>query len=174
MSTPQLFSDIDGVLADFLKGFREFFTEKYGEKGWLEINKEDWLLLKKEWPTFWADLEYEQYALDLWRVISPYRPSLLTAAPPSWPSAGVGKTIWAKRMLPKFGYHPSQQVHTVMRADKKNFAKQPDGTPNILIDDMAKNIQEWSAAGGLGIVYIPSMGAIRNVQRTIEQFMAQR
>lgn len=169
--TPQLFSDIDGVLADFLRGFREFFTEKYGEHGWLNIAKDDWLQLKAEWPTFWSDLDYEPYALDLWRVISPYHPSLLTAAPPSWPSAGVGKSIWAKRMLPKFGYHPSQKVYTVMRENKKNFAMQSDHTPNILIDDLQKNIQEWNAAGGIGIVYIPSMGAIRNVRRILEQHM---
>ena len=168
---PQLFLDMDGVLADFLRGFREFFTEKYGEKGWLDITKEDWLQLKAEWPTFWADLDYEQHALDLWRVVSPYHPSLLTAAPPSWPSASVGKTIWAKRMLPKFGYHPSQKVYTVMRADKKKFATQTDGSPNILIDDLDKNIREWNAAGGHGIVYIPSGSAVQNVQRILKQHM---
>jgi len=59
-------------------------------------------------------------------------------------------------------------VHTVQRHEKKNYAKQQDGTPNILIDDMDRNVREWVAAGGLSIKYIPGAGMLDRVIRFIE------
>jgi hypothetical protein len=38
----------------------------------------------------------------------------------------------------------------VIRRDKQKFAK-TNGVPNILIDDWGMNIDEWKAAGGIGI-----------------------
>jgi len=168
--TPVVYCDMDGVLADFEGAFADFFTVKFG-KGWKDIPREEWKRLSREWPTFWADLDFAPHGQELWRAISKYHPSLLTARPDSWPSAATGKTIWAKRMLPKFGYHPSQQVYVVLRAEKRNFARQPDGTPNFLIDDMEKNIAEWESAGGVGFVYIPSGSAPRQVEAAIAQHM---
>lgn len=167
--TPQVFSDMDGVLADFDGGYRDFSGIKI--RGFMKIDHSMWKELQREWPTFWVDLDYESHALDLWRVISRYNPSLLTAIPDGWPSAGVGKTLWAKQNLPKFGYHPAQRVYAVKRSEKKNFAKQSDGTPNILIDDMEKNIAEWESAGGIGIHYIPSPAMIKQVERTLEKYV---
>ena len=37
--------------------------------------------------------------------------------------------------------------------EKYKYARQPDGTPNILIDDYGVNITKWKAAGGIPIKY---------------------
>jgi hypothetical protein len=41
----------------------------------------------------------------------------------------------------------------VFEHDKYKYAVQPDGTPNILIDDYGVNIRAWDAAGGTAIKY---------------------
>ena len=48
---------------------------------------------------------------------------------------------------------PRSKIHLVRREDKKAFAKNKDGKPNVLIDDYIKNIREWESAGGIGIVH---------------------
>lgn len=168
---PRLFLDMDGVLADFVGGFNDFFhydLGKMGPPGEAPIAGYEWARLQKGWPTFWADLGYTPHAQELWRALAKYHPSILTAIPDSWPSAATGKTIWAKRMLPKFGYAPGQRVFAVKREEKRNFA-QSGGSQNILVDDLARNISEWRGAGGLGIHYIPSGSAVARVVQLVEQ-----
>jgi hypothetical protein len=163
----QVFSDMDGVLADFNRGYEQVTGTPI--RGWVKITPHDWKRLQREWPTFWMDLDHMPYAMELWRLLSRYNASLLTAIPDGWPSAGMGKAVWAKQNLPKFGYHPSQRLLAVHRSEKKDYARQPDGTPNILIDDLDKNISEWEAAGGIGIHYIPSGSMIKKIERILQQ-----
>lgn len=162
--TPKVYCDMDGVVADFDRGWEEFTNTKIS--GWVTITDADWARLKKQWPTFWMDLEPMPFAEELWDALRPYTPDILTAVPDAWKSAGIGKTTWAREVLGGVG-----KVHAVRREDKRNFAKQRDGTPNILIDDMEKNIKEWNAAGGLGIRYIPSASMVQRVIRFIESHL---
>jgi len=172
MTTRLYFCDMDGVVADFHAGASEFFRmnarKNQAEFTAILESPAGWPRLKREWPTFWSDLPLMPHALDLWSVLQPYHPSMLTAIPPSWPSAGTGKTIWVKRNLPKFGYHPTQRVYAVQRHEKVKFARQSDGTPNVLIDDFGKNIREWQAAGGIGIKYEDSASAVNHVKTILK------
>ena len=162
---PKVYCDMDGVLADFNGGWKEFTGNEIDN--WVVITGDDWKYLQKQWPTFWMDLELMPYAAQLWTALRPYDVEILTAYPNNgWKTAGVGKTIWARTVL---GGNPV--VHAVERREKKNYAKQKDGTPNILIDDMEKNIDEWEQAGGIGIQYIPSASIVQRVIREIESVM---
>lgn len=161
---PKVYCDMDGVLADFNQGWKEFTGHEI--TNWVVISGDEWGYLKRQWPTFWMDLDMLPHANELWSALAPYAPDLLTAVPPSWKSAGIGKTVWARENL---GGNP--KVLAVQRHEKKLYAKQRDGTPNILIDDMGKNITEWEAAGGVGIQYIPSASAVNKVMRKIEAHM---
>lgn len=58
------------------------------------------------------------------------------------------KAEWVKRYLSKY---PVDSV--LFDHHKEKFAKQADGTPNILIDDWDSNIKLWEANGGIGILY---------------------
>lgn len=173
MFSHRIYCDMDGVLADFKSAAEDFFS--------VDLNRENRVFdkiwtgsqgserLKRQWPTFWMDLEPLPHAGYLWRVIAPYHPAILTAIPPNWPSSATGKLIWCKRFLPKFGYHPKQSFHAVSRSQKQQFAKQSDGTPNILIDDYKKNIEEWQRAGGIGIQYEDGMSSVSHVESVLQR-----
>ena len=62
-------------------------------------------------------------------------------------NSGVQKTRWIKENL------PVQPKHIYIESRKEKHAVQPDGTPNILIDDRKDNIIKWEAAGGVGIKF---------------------
>jgi hypothetical protein len=58
------------------------------------------------------------------------------------------KADWLNRKLTKV---PPESI--IFDHQKEKFARQPDGTPNILIDDWNANIKIWEANGGIGILY---------------------
>ena len=53
----------------------------------------------------------------------------------------------------------------VLRDQKKNFAMTSDGKPNVLIDDYQKNIDEWEAAGGIGITHFRTEVTIQQLKK---------
>lgn len=161
----KVYVDLDGVLAAFEKACTEFFGKMPSDVG-----PKEWARLMRDWPTFWIDLEHEKYALDLWKLIGRHA-NILSARPNGWPAAETGKRIWCRKMLPKFGYNPEQECIICLRADKPKYAKQADGTPNILIDDHEGNIAAWKAAGGIGIYYIPSQSALQRVQDALNKYV---
>ena len=58
------------------------------------------------------------------------------------------KIEWIQRRLKN---HPPEDI--VFDNQKEKYARQADGTPNILIDDFDTNIRLWEANGGIGILY---------------------
>lgn len=172
--TPQIFVDMDGVLADFATGAHQVLGihPEWDNAAFNALwdSKNGWPAMMKTHPTFWMDLPLMPHALDLWRLIQPFHPAILTAIPPGWPTAGVGKRIWAKRMLPKFGYHKNEVVLAVQRPEKKDYAVHMDGSPNILIDDFQKNIDEWTKAGGYGVQYVDGPAGLSKVRAALNTF----
>ena len=78
---------------------------------------------------------------------------LLTAGVPGQGMpAAQGKQNWAQRELSP---QPVELV-CVDAVDKQKFAVSPDGIPHVLIDDKAKTIDQWNAAGGFGILHLPT------------------
>lgn len=170
MSLPYIYCDMDGVLADFAKSATSYFhiapdrDQKAFTKLWTGV--EGTQNLPRDWPTFWMDLPVLPHAISLWRMIAPFNPAILTAIPKSWPSSAVGKRIWCSRHLPGFSTH--NDFHAVQASEKQRWAKQHDGTPNILIDDYSRNIKQWTAAGGIGIQYADGAAGLAIVKRTIQ------
>lgn len=58
------------------------------------------------------------------------------------------KTDWIENHI---GKYPVESV--LFDHEKHKYARQADGTPNILIDDWDTNIKLWEANGGIGILY---------------------
>lgn len=81
--------------------------------------------------------------------------SLLTAGIPDERSdvtaAELGKRIWAARNLQP---QPHGFICT-LAVRKREYAVSPDGTPNVLIDDKLRTINQWNDDGGYGILHVP-------------------
>ena len=151
---PQIYCDMDGVLADFSGAFKKQFGGEFSDARWPELPV-DWFL----------NLPKMRDADRLWRFIGKHNPRILTAVPRSGRGAiskraGEDKISWMKI---NFGVKRSD-VYTVMRKDKKHFNTAHDGRPNVLIDDHLKNIEEWRMGGGLGVHHTSSNSTIKHLK----------
>ena len=142
---PDIYCDLDMVLVDFMKGADEvsggFFVSTDKDERWKKINQT---------KGFWANLDWMPGAKRLYQFISRYDPHVLSAYSGRDPSSKNGKMKW----LNKHTKFSRSKIHLVKRSQKKNYAMTGFGVtrkPNILIDDYAKNINEWEAKGGIGI-----------------------
>lgn len=87
-------------------------------------------------------------------------------------NSGVQKTRWIRENL------PVQPKHIYIESRKEKHAVQPDGTPNILIDDRKDNIIKWEAAGGIGIKFQADEDGVdvitNGMRRALEIYKGQR
>jgi len=141
-----IYSDSDGVICDFIGG-----AEKVLGRPWK--NRADGLILN-EYPHFWSTLPGMPDWKVLWGFLEKYHPHILTAVPGApWTfdfhQVEQGKREWYRSHLPSL---PQSRIHVVYREQKSDYAVSGK-TRNILIDDHAKNVQEFTAAGGIGVLY---------------------
>ena len=144
-SVPEVYVDMDGVLADF---FGEW-AKLDGKDHYKDIdNKEAKLYLVKEYPDYWINLPVLPNAGKLMGYIKKNFGHYKICSSPlaGDPNCEPQKRAWIKKHLSNF---PPDQV--IITENKAAYATQADGTPNILIDDFGKNIAGWNAAGGIGI-----------------------
>ncbi len=146
----KVYCDMDGVLVDFEKGYKELT----GEDASYNTNPEEfWAPITKAGAAFWIKLPWMPDGKQLWDYIKPYNPSLLSA-PSREESSKIGKFTWVKRNMPG--------TKLILRSAER---KQEFATPNsILIDDRADNIQRWKDAGGIGIVHTSAADTIQQLK----------
>ena len=148
---PQIYCDMDGVVADFTAFTTNFLGTKFKDEYWDELPVDLFLQLP---PMPDAHV--------LWGYIKQFQPFMLTAVPrdsrgPIAKRAWKDKTRW---MMKNFKL-PSSRMRIVLRKNKKNFAMDGrDKRPNILIDDHLGNIREWESAGGIGVHHINANSTI--------------
>jgi 5'-nucleotidase len=147
-SKPVVYVDMDGVLADF---FGEIAREhKVGY--WREIHRKDLGVDQiAQQPGFFADLPpMEHAALLIAGVITLAGQYSILSSPlmSEVDQSSEEKADWLRRHLKN---HQPQAI--IFDHEKYKFAKQADGTPNILIDDWDTNIKLWERNGGIGILY---------------------
>lgn len=158
-SLPQIYCDMDGVLADFHKGINLL----YGKGDSLvELSDEIKTDLTVAHSDFFATLSWMLDGKALWKFISKFKPNILSAAPQGkWlPNAIPDKKIWIARHL-----RPApQKIIIGKRSEKRNHAT-TRGTENILIDDYYRNIKEWTEAGGIGIHHTSTAKTIGELKK---------
>ena len=141
---PHIYCDMDEVLVDFVRGadlaVGGSFIKYDREERWRKINKIG---------DFWENLGWKLDAEILHDFIIPYNSYILSAYTRRDPSSRAGKIKWVEKNT-KFKI---SNIHLVLRAQKKNYAKTKAGMQNILIDDYDKNIREWEDEGGIGILH---------------------
>jgi len=151
----QIYCDMDGVLTDFEKRFKDKVNEVgpqyYKKSDIAKVDKpkdfekifgreEFWKLIDQYvGVSFWVGMDWMSRGRELWNFISPYQPKLLTS-PSRDNSSRLGKNLWVRNQL-----NPKPKVIFAYSADKQNYAN-----PNsILIDDKKSNIEEWISQGGI-------------------------
>lgn len=149
-STPIVYVDMDGVLADF---FGEVARE-HDVEYWREIHRKDLGIdqIAQE-PGFFKMLPVLPNAPALMKgVISLASKYSILSSPlmSNVEESSKEKMQWLQRHLKN---HQPQAV--IFDHEKYKYAQQPDETPNILIDDWETNIKLWEANGGIGILYRP-------------------
>ena len=151
----EIYCDMDGVLCDFDKRFKEFsngippeeFENQHGKK-------EFWKLISNQGVGFWVGIPWMPDGKELWEHIKPYNPSLLSA-PSSEESSRLGKRLWVKNNIPgtKLILRPAPQ--------KQEFAK----SNAILIDDKESNIEQWNNRGGIGILHTSTNDTLKQLKK---------
>lgn len=155
--------DMDGVLIDFIKtankitgmnlkeGDLDAMTKADKNKFWGRIVRH-----VKEGGTFFQDMDTLPDAMDLWRYVQRHPHFILTAAGGRIPHANREKITSAHR---HFGSNTRVEVVESAKA-KSRFA----GPNIVLIDDRAKAIDPWVAAGGIGILHTSAANTIAKLQ----------
>ena len=141
----EIYVDMDGVLADFFG----VWNKMMGVSHWKEIkNIEAGLAKIRDQKDFWINLPMTRNAKRLLSAIKKHKGkyNILSSPLAGDPNAEPQKREWVQKYLG--GFAPTK---VIIDDNKAQYATQPDGTPNILIDDFGQNISKWNAAGGIGI-----------------------
>ena len=139
----EIYVDMDGVLADFFGDWKKLVG-----KDWRNIKDIKPALQKiRDTEDFWLNLPVTSNAKNLLSLIKDIKGSynILSSPLPDDPNSEPHKRQWIEKHL---SFFPPKNV--IITFDKAKYASQPDGTPNILIDDYGINIGKWEAAGGMG------------------------
>ncbi len=157
----KLFLDLDGVMADFIKGVQKLipnYTEdqyendpQYQKKMWAAINE-----YSNSGGELWGDLDLMPDAMVLWDYLSKYgNLEILTATGDPKYGAGAQKRKWVPKHL------GGVKINLVRKSKEKAQYAKPN---HILIDDMSKSIDPWVQAGGIGILHTSAADTINKLK----------
>lgn len=141
MTTNRIFIDLDGVLADFEQGYLDNFGHAHNSVNqflmWRNItSKED------HWQTLPRMAQFET----LWGYVNQFNPIVLTGCPRSGYNAAVeGKKLWCSE-------HLGDNIE-VITCFSRHKPKHMITAGDILIDDLEKNCDRWTEAGGVALRY---------------------
>lgn len=133
------FIDMDGVLSDFDGHAKD--NGKYGPGG-----ETLWDALDMGW---WQSMPMFAGAAEFFTALGAQGPVRFLTAPVPQVDCFAGKADWVSRFRDGEGAADLERL-VICRAVDKNLLARPH---HILIDDRQKNIDEWQAAGGIGILH---------------------
>ncbi len=148
-----LYCDMDGVLVDFEKRFKDLTgldTKSFRNKYDLD---EFWKRIDKAGVGFWVGMDWMPDGKQLYDYIKPNLYSLLSS--PSYDnSSRLGKRLWVKNKI------PGTKLILAARKNKQDYSKENA----ILIDDLKPTIDEWNAQGGIGILHTSAASTIKQLK----------
>ena len=149
-----LYCDMDGVLCDFEKRFKDLtglspdaFRDKNG------LNK-FWETVDKDGVRFWVGIPWMPDGKKLYEYIKPNLYALLSA-PSSDNSSRLGKRLWVKNNI------PGTKLILAAAKNKQDYSEEN----SILIDDRLDTINEWNAGGGIGILHTSADNTIQQLKK---------
>ena len=159
---PFIFCDMDGVLTDFVKA-----ANKATGLNWEGLRtNQDWDSIR-DTRNFWANMPWNTGGKQLWNYIKKYHPSILSASVEAQqdPNCKPGKLRWLSKNL---RLNNSARINLVRRSQKQDYVRVNRGGKievAVLIDDYPKNIREWTAKGGIGILHTNTSSTISQLKR---------
>ena len=170
---PTIFCDMDGVLVDFDKGYKNLtgmstqHVNAQGKKDFWKAFRQGLVNKDISEESYWANLDWQPGGKELWDYISKYNPYVLTAPAVNFDfpeelrysrehnESIKGKLDWVQR-LPNM-----RKIYFAAAKNKAKFA----GPNKILIDDRQDTIDAWNANGGIGILYKSSQQVIKDLEK---------
>ena len=169
-TTPTVYLDMDGVLADFFGGVEKM----YGVEHWKQLTNDKTKDLKKEvidritGTNFFATLPKFDSADSLIDMVKKFTGGnfSINTSPLRGDNENSGKhkKTWISNNI-------AQPDEIIVTGRKESYAKdKASGTPNILIDDRPINIEKWQSAGGYGILYQANRDSLEKVKKGLEGY----
>jgi len=151
----KIFSDMDGVLTDFEGRFEKYsdglpprdYEKKFGKDKF-------WELIDGGGVGYWVGMPYMPDGETYWNYIKDYDVELLSS-PSRSNTSRLGKRLWVRNNM------PGVKLTLAQAYLKKNYA----ASNHILIDDRKSNIDEWRAAGGIGILHTSAADTIQQLKK---------
>jgi len=165
-----IYCDMDGVLVDFDTGFLEISGGKSAEYfDQIGKSQEIWRLIASQ-PNqgidWWANLPRTSDGPTLWKYLTTHYNivnilSSTGSRKSKSNSAEIGKRTWLRTNLT-----PTPNDKNIFLVDSSEAKqKYANNTDDILIDDLPANIQQWRAAGGIGILHVSAQNTINQLKR---------
>lgn len=171
MNKPIIYLDMDGVLANFFAEYAKMAGVTSGNYRDIPDDKVTSTLDAMIGTDFFARLPMFPNVPNLLKLVLSYTDSYSICSSPlrgDGSNSEKWKKVWIKKHL-----NP-QPAEIVITSNKPKWATQPDGTPNILIDDRGLNINGWNNAGGIGIKYQADEDSLEIVKRGLDKAFADR
>lgn len=146
---PQLYVDMDGVLADF----DQHHEDTFGYRSCKLSDNVDWKAVRAV-KDFYLNLPPMADMHILWARIARFNPIILTGIPYSVKEAEENKRAWARKHI---GNHV--QLIGCKSAHKSRHMKPGD----VLIDDWEKHKQLWIDRGGIWITHTSAADTSRQL-----------
>ena len=158
-----VYVDMDGVLADLFNHVGELHDVEHYNR-----------MTKDQWEEFFKTSNaYELFrglpafptANKLLSIVTQFAGGYkILSSPLSFDKAGSikGKKEWLQKHI-----HVDADGW-IFEHNKAMYAKNPDGTPNILIDDYGVNIRAWQQAGGIAIKYQADEDSLQKVFKELQ------
>ncbi len=163
---PRIYVDMDGVLCDFILA-----AKRATGQDWTGLRTgQDWDSIRKT-KNYWANMPWTRDGKQLWSFLSRHKPHILSAYSIEDPNCIPGKMKWLRKEV---GYTQKFMINIVRRREKKEFAMKGSKErphplnkkqPAILIDDFPKNVQQFKANGGIGILHTSASNTISQLKR---------
>jgi len=145
---PIVYVDMDGVLADLYNHAADLHDVDH----YNDMSKEEWETFFKDSDAYhlFRDIPSFATANKLLELVKKYADGYtILSSPLSFDKAGSikGKTEWLKKHI------KVKPDNVIFEHDKYKYAVQPDGTPNVLIDDYGVNTRAWNEHDGVACKY---------------------
>jgi len=173
-----IFCDMDGVLTNFHKRFREIESnvDNLNPDEYNEVNGKlsMWDIINEEGLEWWSEMEWMEDGEDLWDHINKYNHVKICSAPSRHENSSKGKMIWINRELgieqdtytrsPKFTKW-EENSEIILNSQKYMFNGR---FPNsILIDDTPKQVNNWIKNGGIAILHVSTEQTIKELDEIL-------